>query len=265
MLTTIETTLTPASAINQMRLNRMHRLRNELSNRRHPISFFYLRLKILIEWMISLALVVTTAPILLALTLVVRITSRGPAFYSQTRLGQNGRQYRMYKIRTMVHDAEAASGPVWASKEDARITPIGKILRDTHLDELPQLLNVLRGEMSLIGPRPERPELAVRIQQEIPEFHLRLLLRPGITGLAQMLLPADDPADSKLTGLRKKLSHDLYYIRHVGFLLDVKIYCSTACHFLAGAIDALRGYLVGSYTIAAQTEMCIDDISEESL
>ena len=115
------------------------------------------------------------------------------------------------------------------------------------MDELPQLVNVLRGEMSLIGPRPERPEIASRIQRRVPDYQLRLAVRPGITGLAQMLVPADDPNDADLTVLRQKLNHDLFYVRQIGLVLDARIAFSTVCYFLAAAVDSLRYSLVDRY------------------
>jgi lipopolysaccharide/colanic/teichoic acid biosynthesis glycosyltransferase len=200
----------------------------------------YACVKLTTEWSAALIMSMIALPAIVFLAVAVKLTSRGPAFYSQTRLGRNGRQYRMYKLRTMVHNAEQGTGPVWAAKGDARITPIGRVLRETHMDELPQLWNVIRGDMALIGPRPERPEIAARITARLPEFADRLRVRPGVTGLAQMLLPADDPNDSELTGLRKKLAHDLYYINHLNPLMDLRIAISTPCYFLAAAVEAIR-------------------------
>src|SRR4051812_33419958 len=142
-------------------------------NARYP---WYVPAKVTIEWVAALGLLMLSAPLLLMLAVMVKLTSCGPALYAQTRLGRSGRAYRIYKFRTMRHDAELASGPVWAAKNDVRITPIGRLLRDTHLDELPQLWNVLRGEMALIGPRPERPEIAGRICRRLPEFACRLTM-----------------------------------------------------------------------------------------
>jgi len=210
----------------------------------------YAPLKAAVEWVVAVALLMVSAPVVLVLAVAVKLTSAGPAFYAQTRLGRFGHKYRMFKLRTMVHGAEAGTGPVWAAKNDGRITPIGKFLRNTHLDELPQLWNVVRGEMGLIGPRPERPEIAARIERQIPEFRNRLAVRPGVTGLAQMLLPADDPTDPELICVRKKLAHDLYYVRKLNFLLDLRIAASTPCYFLAAMIDAMRHSLVGSYGAA---------------
>jgi lipopolysaccharide/colanic/teichoic acid biosynthesis glycosyltransferase len=208
---------------------------------------WYLSIKHAAEWFIALTLLVIASPLIVVLAALVRLTSPGPAFYAQTRLGRCGRQFRIYKLRTMRHDAEAHSGPVWACKNDNRITPIGAFLRDTHLDEIPQLWNVLRGEMSLIGPRPERPEIAARIATRVPTFYHRLEVRPGVTGLAQMLLPADDPNDASYNCVRRKLALDLLYVRELNPALELKIAVSTACYFLAAAINAVRQKLLRRY------------------
>lgn len=212
----------------------------------------YVWLKVAGEWFTAAVLLVVTSPLLLVLALLVKLTSEGPAFYAQTRLGRHGRRYRILKLRTMVHNAEGGTGPVWAAKDDRRITPLGRFLRNTHLDELPQLLNVISGHMSLIGPRPERPEIAGRIQQHVPNFSLRLGMRPGVTGLAQMLLPADDPDDREFRCVRTKLNYDLYYLREVSFLLDLRIVCCTGCYFLGAAIDSVRHTLMRSYRAAIE-------------
>jgi lipopolysaccharide/colanic/teichoic acid biosynthesis glycosyltransferase len=194
-------------------------------------SAAYLAFKAAAEWLAAAVLVIVTAPLMGLLALCVKRASPGPAFYSQIRLGLHGSRFRIWKFRTMVHNCEAHTGPVWASADDHRVTRIGRILRDTHLDELPQLWNVLRGEMSLIGPRPERPEIAERIEAAFPGFHRRLRVKPGLTGLAQLSLPAD----SDIANVPHKLTQDLYYVQHQGLVLDVRIACSTAFHFAAAA------------------------------
>src|SRR4051812_10014952 len=128
----------------------------------------YLAVKVATEWTLSLVLLVLTAPLIVLFAAAVKLTSPGPIFYLQTRLGLNGKTYRICKLRTMRHNCEAATGPVWAAQNDPRITPIGNVLRSTHMDELPQLWNVLCGDMSLIGPRPERPEIVARIERDVP-------------------------------------------------------------------------------------------------
>jgi lipopolysaccharide/colanic/teichoic acid biosynthesis glycosyltransferase len=214
------------------------------------------------EWILALILLIVTAPLSLLLAILVKCTSSGPIFYAQTRLGLNGRIFRMFKFRTMVQNAESGTGPVWAAKNDCRITPVGRILRQTHLDELPQLWNVLRGEMSLIGPRPERPEIAARIARQIPEFRRRLAVRPGVTGLSQMLLPADDPSDAALNCVQRKLAHDLVYIRKFGFMMDLRISMSTPCYFLSAAVQALQQKLVRCYEVSEES-MAVPSESED--
>jgi lipopolysaccharide/colanic/teichoic acid biosynthesis glycosyltransferase len=216
--------------------------------------WWYIPIKATAEWLISLALLVLTAPLMLVLMAIVKLTSPGPVFYSQTRLGRFGRKYQMHKLRTMVHNAEAGTGPVWAHRNDVRITAFGKVLRRTHFDELPQLWNILRGEMCLIGPRPERPEISTRIEEHLPEFRQRLSVRPGVTGLAQMRLPADDPGDVGMDNVKRKLAHDLLYVREMSFLMDLRIAISTPCYFIAATINATHRILVRSYGITAETE-----------
>lgn len=219
-----------------------------------PERAWYPPMKVALEWLLALCLMAIAAPLMLFLGGLVKLTSAGPAFYAQTRLGLHGRTFRMLKLRTMAKNAEAGTGPVWARVNDSRVTPLGRILRLTHLDELPQLWNVLRGEMSLIGPRPERPELACRIERKVPGFHQRLLIRPGITGLAQMLLAADNPDDEEMICVRQKLSHDLCYIRKMSAMLDLRIAICTPCYFIAAAIKSLGTGLLKGYGKVAEKQ-----------
>lgn len=160
------------------------------------------------------------APLLLLVALAVRCSSPGPVFYLQERVGLNGRRFKLVKFRTMVEDAERLSGPVLASENDPRVTPAGRWLRSARLDELPQLFNVLKGDMSFVGPRPERPFFVERFSREIPGYRYRLKVKPGITGLAQVLGNYDtDPAG--------KLKYDLFYIRNYSLLLDLQIILQT--------------------------------------
>jgi lipopolysaccharide/colanic/teichoic acid biosynthesis glycosyltransferase len=181
--------------------------------------------KVSMDFVCALLLLILTSPVMLLAALAVKLTSRGPVFYGQTRLGRGGKPYTIYKIRSMYHNCEHLSGVCWATKRDPRITPVGRFLRATHLDELPQLWNVLRIEMSLVGPRPERPEFIPQLAQAIPGYRERLLVRPGITGLAQIQLPPDTSLDS----VRRKLAYDLFYIENMGFWLDLPILLNTAC------------------------------------
>ena len=175
-----------------------------------------------------LVLLVLATPVILLAAALVKLTSRGPAFYTQTRLGQGGRPYTIYKLRSMVHDCERHSGARWSTAGDPRVTRLGRWLRRSHVDELPQLWNVLRGEMSLIGPRPERPEFVPHLEEALPLYHLRRAVRPGVTGLAQVLLPPDTDVES----VRRKVAYDLYYVNNCSFWLDLQLLASTAIFLL---------------------------------
>lgn len=168
-------------------------------------------------------LLLPALPVMGLLVLVVRLTSRGPGIYRQARVGLGGKTFTMYKLRTMRVDAEAESGPVWTADRDPRITAVGRLLRRLHLDEFPQLFNVLKGEMALIGPRPERPEFTMLLAGEIPGYLDRLAVRPGITGLAQINLPPDTDIES----VRRKLVLDLEYVAEGALLFDLRIFAAT--------------------------------------
>jgi lipopolysaccharide/colanic/teichoic acid biosynthesis glycosyltransferase len=182
--------------------------------------------KPLVEFVCALVLFVLLFPVMLLTALLVKLTSRGPVIYSQVRLGRHGRPFSIYKFRTMKHDCEKTSGVCWSTPGDTRVTPLGKILRATHLDELPQLWNILRGDMSLVGPRPERPEFVPALERVIPNYLDRLKVRPGVTGLAQVQLPPD----TDIPGVRRKLAYDLYYVRHLSAWLDARILACTVIH-----------------------------------
>jgi lipopolysaccharide/colanic/teichoic acid biosynthesis glycosyltransferase len=191
---------------------------------RRPGLGTYATCKGAVDFVLAILLLVVTAPLVLTALILVRLTSRGPAIYAQTRLGRDGRPFTLYKLRTMAHDCERETGPRWATSNDPRVTRIGRFLRNTHLDELPQLWNVLRGDMSLVGPRPERPEFVHQLERAIPLYRQRLRVRPGLTGLAQVQLPPD----VDLAGVRRKLARDVYYIQHQSLGLDLRILLSTA-------------------------------------
>jgi exopolysaccharide biosynthesis polyprenyl glycosylphosphotransferase len=157
------------------------------------------------------------------IALAIYIDSPGPIFFSQERVGLNGRSFRVYKYRTMIPDAEKNTGAVFSDRDDPRKTRIGRFLRRTRIDELPQLWNILRGDMSLIGPRPERPEHVQRLQQSIPFYRTRLIVRPGLTGWAQVMYGYGSTDDDALV----KLQYDLFYIRHRSLLLDLNILVKT--------------------------------------
>lgn len=179
----------------------------------------YLQRKRKLDCLMAAALLLPGLPIIGALVLLVRLTSRGPGIFRQARVGQNGKPFTLLKIRTMTVDAEAGSGAVWATEKDPRVTRIGRVLRRLHLDEFPQLLNVIRGEMSLVGPRPERPEFVEVLEKAVPRYRDRLLAPPGMTGLAQLNLPPD----THLCCVCRKLALDLDYVEHAGLLIDLRI------------------------------------------
>lgn len=184
--------------------------------------------KAALEWVFALGVLLLTAPLMLLAMILVKVTSPGPVLYSQTRVGRNGWPFAICKIRTMYYQCESLTGARWSTPGDKRVTPVGRWLRRTHLDELPQLWNILKGEMSLIGPRPERPEFVPQLEQAIPNYRARLLVRPGLSGLAQVQLPPD----TDLASVRLKLAYDLYYIQHFSFRLELRIFVATALHVL---------------------------------
>jgi sugar transferase (PEP-CTERM system associated) len=163
------------------------------------------------------------APLLALVAAAVKLTSPGPVLYSQQRVGLHGRLFKVYKFRSMRQDAEAASGAVWAQKNDTRVTPVGRFIRKTRLDEIPQLWNVLVGDMSLVGPRPERPEFVRQLTERIPFYGQRHIIRPGLTGWAQVRYSYGASVEDAL----EKLQHDLFYIKHQSIGLDLAIMLST--------------------------------------
>jgi lipopolysaccharide/colanic/teichoic acid biosynthesis glycosyltransferase len=204
-----------------------------------PRYTWYLSIKSVVDLLAAAVLAGVASPVIFLAAALVRLTSKGPAFYTQVRVGQGGRQFTIYKIRTMIHNCESLTGPRWSIPGDPRVTWIGHFLRRAHLDELPQLLNILRREMSLIGPRPERPEFFPELERAFPSYRDRLAVRPGVTGLAQVQLPADTDLDS----VGRKLAYDLYYVQHLNPLLDLKILLCTASYALAGRIRWVNALL----------------------
>jgi len=170
------------------------------------------------------------SPIIILSGFLIKLTSPGPVVYRQNRIGKKGRIFRIYKLRTMYQDAEKCSGAVWARENDPRITPVGRMLRKTHMDEIPQLLNVLKGEMSIVGPRPERPELVRDLKTVICDYEKRLQVKPGITGLAQVWHKYDET----IQDVKKKIKYDLLYIRKMCLLADLRILASTVVVVLTG-------------------------------
>lgn len=198
--------------------------------------------------MLGVVLLLCFTPLILLCALLVKFTSRGSAFYRQTRLGKDGRPFEILKLRTMRCDAEKESGAVLCATGDARITPVGRVMRFLHLDELPQLINVVRGEMCLVGPRPERPEIIAkhRLYEYVPGFADRMHVLPGVTGLAQINLPADISADCVIP----KVALDREYVATANFVLDLRILACTALRMLGVRHGrAVRMFGVGRHVV----------------
>jgi len=173
---------------------------------------------------------VLTSPVMLLTTLAIKIDSKGPALFKQERCGLNGKVFRIYKFRSMRQDAEKHTGPVWSTKGDPRITRVGRFLRKVRIDEIPQMLNILKGEMSLVGPRPERPFFVEKLAEEIPYYKRRLKVRPGITGWAQVKHKYDESVED----VKEKLKYDLFYIENMSLRMDFKIMFRTVFVMLFG-------------------------------
>lgn len=187
------------------------------------------KLKRLVDIILTCCLCLFLSPLMLLAALAIKLDSQGPVFYSQIRTGLEGKPFRVYKFRSMYQDAEKR-GAQWAGEQDPRITRVGRWLRITRIDELPQILNVLWGEMSLIGPRPERPEFDVKLRQEIPYYDLRYVVKPGITGWAQVMYPYGASVEDAY----EKLAYDLYYIKNYSLALDLAIALKTIRVILLG-------------------------------
>ena len=188
-----------------------------------------LAIKRFIDLTASLSLLVISLPLWPVIALGIKIDSKGPVFYTQKRVGRNDHVFSLIKFRSMIKRAEE-NGPVWAEENDKRVTSLGKILRALHVDELPQLLHVIKGEMSLVGPRPERPEFVEVLSKEIYSFRERHKVKPGITGWAQV----NHPYAASLEDSRKKLDYDLFYIKNRSLLFDLKILLLTVKRLVDG-------------------------------
>ncbi len=183
-----------------------------------------------IDAMVSLVCLVLGSPVWLMVTLAIRLDSKGPAIYKQVRVGKDQKTFTLWKFRSMYVDAEKHTGPVWASKNDPRVTRVGRILRKTHLDESPQFLNVLRGEMSLVGPRPERPYFVEKLSKDIPLYKRRYKVKPGLTGLAMVKYKYHESIDD----VKADLQYDIYYIENMSLRLDFEILFWTIFQVMRG-------------------------------
>ncbi|TWU29132.1 sugar transferase [Novipirellula artificiosorum] len=184
----------------------------------------FFHLKYLFDRVAGWVLLVAFSPLTLLLWMIVKLTSPGPGFYKQERVGLNGETFDIFKLRSMNVDAEKSGKAIWAKKGDPRTTPVGRTLRKLHLDEIPQLFNVARGEMSFVGPRPERPSICETLAEEIDGYYDRTHVKPGITGLSQINLPPDE----KIEDVRRKQVLDLCYIGETNVWLELRILIATA-------------------------------------
>ena len=188
------------------------------------------RLKRILDVIISFIILTITLPVSLVSAIAIKLDSKGPVFFTQERCGMNGESFRMIKFRSMFADAEKRTGPVWSAKDDPRITRVGKVIRKLRIDELPQMVNVLKGEMSIVGPRPERPFFVEKLAGEIPYYKRRLKVRPGITGWAQVKHKYDETIED----VKVKLRYDLFYIENMSLRMDFKIIFRTVFVVLFG-------------------------------
>lgn len=179
----------------------------------------FILVKEVVDRLVAVAGLVIFLPVLAIIGVIIKLSSKGPVFYLQERVGKDGKTFGIIKLRTMISDAEAATGPVWACANDPRITPFGRFLRKSHLDEVPQLINVIKGEMSIVGPRPERPLFVENFKSQIPSYAERLRVKPGITGLAQVCHKYDETVKD----VRRKVAYDLLYIQRMCLMVDVAI------------------------------------------
>lgn len=190
----------------------------------------FAKFKRVMDYFLAILGLTISSPLLMVSAILIKMNSPGPAVYKQNRVGKDGKIFKIYKLRTMRVDAEKFTGAVWARKNDPRITIIGKILRKTHIDEIPQLINVLKGEMSIVGPRPERPEMVRDLKKLIRDYELRLLVKPGITGLAQV----SNKYDETIADVKKKIKYDILYIKKMCWLIEMRILARTFVVALTG-------------------------------
>jgi sugar transferase (PEP-CTERM system associated) len=193
-------------------------------NEGFEVSTVLLLQKQLMSFLVSTALFVILFPLFPIIALLIKLDSKGPIFHKQERVGQDGKTFILWKFRSMYQDAERQTGPVWSGNKDARVTRVGRYLRRMRLDELPQLYNILKGDMSLVGPRPERPHFVKQLSEIIPFYNLRHVVKPGVTGWAQIKYQYGNSVEDAV----EKLQYDLFYIKNLSWLLDLIIIFDTA-------------------------------------
>lgn len=193
----------------------------------------FAKFKRAMDYFLAILGLAVTSPLLFFAAILIKLNSPGPVVYKQNRVGKKGKVFEIYKLRTMRLDAEKYTGAVWARENDPRITYIGKLLRKMHIDEIPQLINVLKGEMSIVGPRPERPEMVRDLKKVICDYEKRLLVKPGITGLAQVCHKYDET----IADVKKKIKYDILYIKKMCWLIEMRILAQTFVVVLTGKVQ----------------------------
>ena len=193
-------------------------------------TFYSQRLKRFTDILIAISSLLICLPIWLIISILIKVDSKGPVFYRQERVGKDGKIFFINKFRSMISDAEAKTGPIWAANKDERITTIGKLLRRFHFDETPQLINILKGDMSVVGPRPERPYFVKKLKQTYPFYSRRFKIRPGVTGWSQI----NQPFDVNVKDVHQKLKFDFYYIENMSLRLDINILVKTILVVIRG-------------------------------
>ena len=188
------------------------------------------KLKRALDLFVSIIIIILTLPIFILTAIAIKLESKGPVFFTQDRCGMSGELFKIFKFRSMKNDAEKSTGPIWSQKGDPRITRVGKFIRKVRIDELPQMINVLKGEMSMVGPRPERPFFVEKLAEQIPYYKRRLKVRPGITGWAQV----KHKYDESIEDVKIKLRYDLFYIENMSLRMDFKILFRTIFVVLFG-------------------------------
>ncbi len=195
------------------------------------LTFWQKIVKVFIDYYISIFVLLVGLPVWVFIALLIKLDSKGPVFYRQERVGKGGKVFKVFKFRSMVTDAEKRSGPVWAGKNDSRVTRLGRFLRKSRMDEIPQMINVIKGEMSIVGPRPERPVFVEELRKMYPFYQKRLTIKPGLTGWAQVKLEYDTDMES----VANKLRYDFFYIENQSIFLDLEILARTLRVVLTGA------------------------------
>jgi len=188
------------------------------------------KVKRFMDFVVSFMILIVSFPAIIAAAIAIKIESKGPILYKQERSGLNGKPFMVYKFRSMVQDAEVKTGPVWSTKGDARVTKVGAFIRKVRIDEIPQMINIFKGEMSLVGPRPERPHFVEKLAAEIPLYKRRLKVRPGLTGWAQV----KHKYDESIEDVKMKLRYDLFYIENMSIRMDLNIIFRTVFVVLFG-------------------------------